>query len=306
MASDNRGKPGSSRTHQLLHDTPELSASATALLQRWQTGENFSQPSPSFGPFAYSEHAEIFLSNAVRLCEDDGMSDYRVYGALYLLRHGLELMLKCWSRNPQIDHILRTMTGPGLSFEAVCTSLWPEARERRRKAPILLHAVCAIRNNLQDGLKHPEVHTVNVDDRHANAALEYFRANSGIDRFCFVPMWPVSSSGHNLPELWLESAPVMDSFIEAAQRSAVEAGMQAPLTSSDLTVIIELLAAMDDGGDGLRYPSSIGGTWYSDPPQLSLSALAVSAEAVRETCRAFEDAREEAYSLSTFGKPNPG
>ena len=29
----------------------------------------------------------IFLSNAIRLCEDDGMSDFRVYGALYLLRY---------------------------------------------------------------------------------------------------------------------------------------------------------------------------------------------------------------------------
>jgi hypothetical protein len=305
MPAGNKESYASRRPHQLLRDATELSPPAEALLNRWRVGDNFSQPSPSVGPFTYSEHAMIFLSNAIRLCEDDGMSDFRVYGALYLLRHGLELMLKCWSRNVQIDEILCAIMRNGLSFDAICEQLWTQADERRKKTPILLHAVCAIRNHLQDGLRYPDVHKANIDERHANRALEYFRKNPALDRFYFAPMWPVASSGHKLPALWKESALIMDEFAEAAQRHAFEAGYPAPLTSSELEAIVELLAAMDDGGDGLRYPSSIFGAWYSEPPQLSLEALGDSAEGIKSTCQGFEDAREEAYSMSTFGSPTP-
>jgi hypothetical protein len=289
----------------MLRGATVFSPQAEALLGRWQVGENVSQSTQSYDPFAYSEHAMIFLSNATRLCEDDGMSDFRVYGALYLLRHGLELMLKCWSRNPQMDEILRTVMQSGLPFADVCERLWTRAEERKKKAPILLHALCALRNHLEDGLVYPALHTVNIDDEHGERSLEYVRKHPNIDRFKFAVLWPVASSGHDLRALWTEAAPVMDDFADAAERDAREAGAAAPLAKSELDAIVDLLAAMDDGGDGLRYPSSIRGAWYSPPPILSLEAVGASAEGVRATCQAFEGARQHAYSMSTFGSPGP-
>jgi len=81
--------------------------------------------------------------------------------------------------------------------------------------------------------------------------------------------------------------------------------MPNPISKTELAAIVDLLAAMDDGGDGLRYPSSIVGAWYSPPPALSLDSVGLSAEGVKATCQAFEDAREHSYSMSTFGSPGP-
>lgn len=247
----------------------------------------------------------IFLNNAVRLCQDDGMSDFRVFGALYTLRHGLELMLKCMSRNVQIDGILETLMQAGISFEDACARVWAQTKERNKKRPILLHAVCVIRNYLADKLVAPECHKVNIDDTHADLALGYFRNNPDIDRFLFALHWPVASAGHDLKALWNESEPVISEFADAAKRHAFECGFPMPLPASELKSIVELLAAMDDGGESLRYPSSISGAWYFDPPRLSLQALKPLAEDLESTCKMYESAREESYNMATFGRPWP-
>lgn len=291
--------------HQLLPGASALSPSAEALLVRWQVGDNVSQVTQNYDPFAYSEHAMIFLSNATRLCEDDGMSDFRVYGALYLMRHGLELMLKCWVRNMQMDEILRAVMEVGLSMNAVSERLWPRADERRKKTPILLHAVCALRNYLQDKLVYPAVHATNIDAEHGERALEYLRMHPALDRFKFAPLWPVAPSGHDLRVLWSMAAPAMEEFADAAKREASESGGAQPLVKAELESVVELLGTMDDGGDGLRYPSSIRGGWYAPPPMLSLEAVGTSSEGIRATCEAFESARQHAYSMSTFGSPGP-
>jgi len=305
MSDEKDEKQRGKRGHAFFPEASPLSEGGKALLERLQLGGNFSEPSPGWDAFAYSHHAEIFLNNARRLCEDDAMSDFRVYGALYTLRHGLELMLKCMSRNVQIDKILEILMRPEMTFINACASIWQSAKERRRKEPILRHAVCAIRNVLEDHIEAPRCHTSNIDDSFADRALAYFRSNPETDRFLFALHWPVASAGHDLNTLWGESEPVISAFAEAAERHAVEAGVSPPMTPPEMKSLVDMLWAMDDGGQGLRYPSSISGSWYFDPPRMSLQALGPLIYRLEETCKMYEAAREESYNESTFGRYGP-
>ena len=279
----------------------KLTPDAVALLEVLRTGDNFSQPTPSYGSFAYSAHAEVFFSNAIALCNEDGMSDFRVYGALYSLRHGIELMLKCISRNDRIDEMLRVLMRPNLRFADACGQL---KLDKKPKAA-LMRAVCIARNVLEDRIHHPKCQQINIGESFADHALEYFRQNPTTPRDRFTLVWPFATRGHDLVELWEEASPVIDSFVSDARRHAIEIGYPPPLTIAELKPIIDLLAAMDDGGDGFRYPSSISGEWYMEAPQLSLSSLRTLAESVKSTCKVFESVREECYSLATLRNPSP-
>jgi hypothetical protein len=55
---------------------------------------------------AFNSHARAYLNNAAAICEDTGMSDYRIFMALYGIRHGIELWLKCVWSNERIDRAL--------------------------------------------------------------------------------------------------------------------------------------------------------------------------------------------------------
>jgi hypothetical protein len=282
--------------------TSVLSPEAAALLERLRVGDNFSQPGSNYGAFAYSALAEAFLSNAIRLCDDDGMSDFRVYGALYSLRHGIELMLKCISRNETIDTILRVIARPALPFADACTALSLSKKEKGS----LMRSLCVMRNVVEDRILHPQCHRQNIDEIYANKALEYFRQHPKTPRETFAVVWPLVRAGHDLTTLWASASPIIGSFASDARRHASEIGFETPLSQRELGALIELLASMDDGGDQFRYPSSISGEWYTDAPELSLSALRVFAQQVKSTCKVFESVREECYSLSTLRNPSPG
>jgi hypothetical protein len=132
-----------------------LTPNAKALLARLQSGTNTANAPANIGAFAYSVLARAFLSNAQGLCRDEGLSDFRVYGALYALRHGFELMLKCIVRNDLMDTTLRVLMTAGLSFDDVCRQLGANKKEKAS----LQHSLCVMRNVLEDRVTFPDCHT---------------------------------------------------------------------------------------------------------------------------------------------------
>ena len=90
-----------------------------------------------------------------------------------------------------------------------------------------------------------------------------------------------------------------------ARHHAEQIGFDPPLTRAELEPIVELLAALDDGGDGFRYPSSIDGSWYVALPVLSLEAVGALAWKLESTCTVFESVRDQCYEMATIGHPTP-
>lgn len=176
-----------------------LTDQAKALLSQLRVGSNTADPRASIGAFAYGSLARAFFSNSIALCNYDGMTDFRVYGVLYSVRHGLELMLKCIVRNEMIDSILRTLMIPKLSFDDVCSKLNFNKPKEKRK--ILLHAICVLRNILEDGIIYPECHEKNINDGFAQLALECLRQRADLPRDRFALAWTSTAFGHDLVDL---------------------------------------------------------------------------------------------------------
>lgn len=280
----------------------QVTKEAEELFSQLKIGTNIADPSSNIGSFAFSSHAIAFLNNAVALCKNDNVSDFRVYGALYFLRHGIELMLKCLARNQMIDVTLSVLMTPHQSFEVSCNKL----HLKNKQKIILMHSLCVIRNVLKAKIIRPKCYNVNIDDDFANDALEYLRQNPNIPREIFAATWASSSFGHELVELWGKAEPIINDIIIGARRYAIEVGYKPPLSASELKPLIDLLASLDDGGDGFRYPSSIDGGWYTISVQgLSLEALQALINKIENTCLVFLDFRENRYSQSTIGQPYP-
>lgn len=290
----------------MIIDNP-LSDEAKALLTQLQVGDNIADPRSSIGAFAYSLHAQAFFSNAIALCNYDGMSDFRVYGALYSVRQALELMLKCIVRNEMIDNTLRLIMKPGQSFDDVCDDLYREDSKNGKKAKktLLMHAICMLRNVLEDQIIYPDCHKKNINLDFAERALNYLRMTPDLPREQFATAWSSSAFGHVLINLWRVAAPTIEMFASDARRHAVEIGFEPPLASLELKPIIDLLGALDDGGDGFRYPSSLSGAWYVAVPSLSLEALKALVGRLQSTCTVFRLVREYRYSMATIGQPTP-
>lgn len=281
--------------------TRPLSPNAERLLDQLRVGSNVAVPSPVTGSMAYSSFAQAYFSNAQSLCREDHMSDFRVYGVLYLLRHGLELMLKCIIRNNRIDEILHKLHTPGLSFNDACNEL----ALRRQEADQLRRSTCVMRNILEYKIPHPRCLIENMDSMSTEQSLDFLRRTPDTSRECFAQTWTGGEFGHDLAELWEKAAPTVSMFEGDAQRHAFEIGYPSPLTSTELEPIVALLSALDNGGDGFRYPSSMSGEWYPAAPSLSLEAVCELVEKLEDTCVVFESMRTECYSMSTVGHPTP-
>ena len=281
----------------------ELTPKAKALLAELRNGANVANPPANIGEFAYSALAQAFFSNARGLCRDDGLSDFRVYGALYSLRHGLELMLKCIVRNDLIDATLRALMTAGPSFEDVCKKLGPEVRGKKRMQ--LQRSLCTIRNVIEDELSFPDSRTKNIDAASADRAVRFLQKNPELPRDRFGIAWSSTAFGHDLSELWAQARSTIDAMAVDADQIAQELGFAPPLATAEVERVVELLAALDDGGDGFRYPSSLEGDWYVALPAMSLEALGALVSKLESTCTVFESVRAHCYSMATIGRPTP-
>ncbi len=279
----------------------ELTSNAKSLLAKLRDGGNVANAPANIGEFAYSALARAFLSNAKMLCVDDRMSDFRVYGALYSLRHGLELMLKCIVRNDLMDTTLRALMREGIPFAEVCTELKLKGREKA----LLQQSLCTLRNVLQDRITFPDCKTKNVDLASAERALAYLRSHPSLPRNRFAVVWSVTAGGHDLAYLWEKAVPTVEMMAADANRHAQEIGYDPPCTKEALEQIVELLSALDDGGDGFRYPSALNGAWYVALPAISLDAVGELALKLEETCIIFESVRQQCYEMATVGHPTP-
>jgi hypothetical protein len=150
-----------------------------------------------------------------------------------------------------------------------------------------MHAICMLRNVLEDQIIYPDCHKKNINLDFAERALNYLRMTPDLPREQFATAWSSSAFGHVLINLWRVAAPTIEMFASDARRHAVEIGFEPPLASLELKPIIDLLGALDDGGDGFRYPSSLSGAWYVAVPSLSLEALKALVGRLQSTCTVF-------------------
>jgi hypothetical protein len=283
----------------------ELTPNAKALLAELRNGANVANPPANIGEFAYSALAQAFFSNARGLCRDDGLSDFRVYGALYSLRHGLELMLKCIVRNDLMDTTLGALMTAAPSFDDVCRRLALDAREKKRERKLLQQSLCTIRNVIEDELTFPDSRTKNIDAASADRAVRFLQKNPNLPRDRFAIAWSSTAFGHDLSDLWAQATSTVEAMAADAKSIAQEIGFPPPLAKPEIERIVELLAALDDGGDGFRYPSSLDGAWYVELPAVSLEALGALASELESTCSVFESVREHCYGMATIGHPTP-
>jgi hypothetical protein len=295
---------GTAGTDVIMPDQKDLPENAKALLAKLQKGPNVAVPSVYVHCLAFSDHAQLYLDNAVSMCRQDGADDFRVFGVLYCLRHGLELWLKCLLRNRQIDLFLaEAFNEPGLDFEGLMSSLGFKRKEKRP----FQRALCTMRNVLVDGISLPDQDPTRVrqEVRWANKGLDHLRATPELQRDRFAMLCPVRLPTHSLESAWEATADLVESFSDAGRGIGQQLDVQARVSSSEFEALVALLQHYDPNGDAFRYPVSLDGNWHGDLPPLSLDALRDLAERARDTVLFFQVVRHVAYERATVSKASP-
>jgi len=289
-----------------MHDHQrEIPALASALLRQLQGGENAAIPSVYVHSLAFSDHARLYLDNAATISRPDGVGDFRVFAALYSLRHGFELWLKCLLRNDLIDRFLEQVFAvPKANFTMLADGLDLSKNERipfRR-------SLCCLRNVLIDGTKFPEEDPwqQRMETRWADEALAYLRREPQLPRSRFAMNCHVRIAGHNVKELWAEARTHAASFIAEGEAYAQRIDVPSPASRiEEIGALAELVAFYDEDGDAFRYPSSLDGDWHSELPHLDLVRLGELATRMRDTILCTTSLRSDAYANATISRPRP-
>jgi hypothetical protein len=280
-----------------------LSPAAEHLLERLQYGDgrDIGVPSVYAGAMAFSSHAEAYLGSAARLCEEPDAHDFCIFGALYGIRHGLELWLKCLVINSMIDAALDEIAGGAASADAVAESLCLKKDQRRQ----LVRSLCTLRNCCEDGLVYPNCINQNIDSTWADKAVRFIQGNGQLERYKFAIVWTVPVPGHDLLDLWRRIEQWVRELSAAVSAKAQTTGCGFPMSPDDLAAVCELIHWWDPGGDTFRYPSSLDGRWNADLPALNLKTLGSLARGLQETVLGYDNLLEESYTFSKLRSPHP-
>ncbi|HKO91640.1 MAG TPA: hypothetical protein VJU61_10830 [Polyangiaceae bacterium] len=274
----------------------ELSEAATALLVRLTSFGGDDQvgiASVYPGINAFTEHAIAYFHNAALLCKRIEAPDFAVFGALYCIRHGLELWLKCIVQNDIIDEVLEAIA-EGKAFEAILTAA--RCRDPGEKQERFIKAICVMRN-AEAGLEPPQVGEVEV----ARKRL----ASGGISRHRLSLVWPVPLWGHDLGDLWEKAArSIRLVYDDVRTLSLTEIGE--PMLPDEVQAACELLAVLDKGGDTFRYPCSLAGEWNLQLPGWNLGQLRELAEGLDITVRAYDLYFEESTAAASIARMGGG
>lgn len=282
-----------------------LPPAAASLLRELQQGQNIAVPSVYAHSMAFSDHALLYLDNAVAFCRPDGVADFRVFAALYGVRHGLELWLKCLLRNQEIDRFLSHAFGhQEQSFAEVCDA---RGLTKKQKLPFQM-SLCCLRNIIQDGMGFPDSDpwSKRMEETWADKGLVMLRGLPEMDRARFALGCQVRLSGHSLLALWNEAEHLVRSFHPSGGSYDPWLDIPAPEVDPDeIGALVELLHHYDKDGDAFRYPASLNGSWHDGLPPLDLRVLGELAQRMVNTVRSVTSVREVAYEQATVSKANP-
>lgn len=279
-----------------------LSIDAATLLEELQCGENVAEADIYPSSLAFSSHAELFISNAAAMAEPDGMDDYRIFGVLYLLRHGMELWLKCFVKNAVIDEFLSQIFSSQGGFNEIAEAVGQ--KETKQKEP-LRRALCVFRNVLEDRTVYPECWKVRMEERWAEKAVEFMRTNRKLPRERFASLCQIRMPSHGLKDLWLKAeAHIIELHPHVLSYSGI-VDVPLPESPARIRAMCELLDHYDPEGDAFRYPVSLAGKWHTGLPHFSLEALGKAAKLLAGTVCSFTAARTEAYESTTLSSPWP-
>lgn len=280
---------------------PELSDGACELLRYLGSGDGGSVGIPTVlpGSMAAFAHAQAYFDNAAKLCTDSNAPDFAVFGALYCVRHGLELWFKGLLTNARIDRALESIFNGARDVDAIANVIG--ITEKRQKEQ-LMRSLCVLRNYLQDGLTHPRCHTENMTSNHAVDAIGFIVSNPNLERFQLALCWNVATSvrpPHSLGALWSEVGGILGELFYDV-RLHHDSGEGKLWPPEDVASMVNLLHYYDPSGDAFRYPASLEGEWYTKLPGINLPKLADAAHGLAVTMVAYEYYIEEAYQHFRF------
>ena len=256
-----------------------------SLFERLQGGPSESVAEPSVYPCvdAFNDHAIAFLHCAATLCKERMAHDFAVFGALYCIRHALELWLKCIIQKRVLDSVVEAVNS-GADVDALVEitldGLPDKERQRKRRSrrEQVIKALCVVRN-VENGLSFPLTHQRGINERSARARV----AQGKMPRKRLATAWPIPVDGHDLQELWGRAKPVLLAEYPGACANAASNGLKRPLDPSAIEEACELFSKWDADGDGFRYPSSLYGEWYVNLPSVNLKPLGQLARSLQHT-----------------------
>jgi hypothetical protein len=283
----------------------EMPAPARVLLRQLQGGDDVAIPSVYVHSLAFSDHARLYFDNAAAISRPDGVGDFRVFAALYSLRHGLELWLKCLLRNDLIDRFLaQVFAVPEAEFTTLADSL---GLSRKERVPFQ-RSLCCLRNVLVDGIKFPEADPwrQRMETRWADEAIEFLRQEPHLPRSRFAMSCHVRLPGHNVKELWEAARSHAACFIAKGETYAQRIAVPTPASGiEEIGALAELVAFYDEDGDAFRYPSSLDGGWHTELPHLDPVRLGELAGRMHDTVLCTSSLRSDAYDNATVSRPGP-
>jgi len=263
-----------------------LTEGATAFLATISDGDGADIAVPSVYPGidAFQTHAHAYFNNAATLCRGTHAHDFAIFGALYCIRHGLELWLKWITQKQILSRVLDAIHSEA-DLDAIlvvaqdgCTGKQKAARKEQ-----LIHALCVLRN-VEEGIVYPVCHEIDISEDFARKCLSSVEVNE--HRLALV--WPISVHGHDLRALWTEASGFIEEGYPVARSEASYTGVGVPVHPDTIAAACELLSTWDPTGDGFRYPCSLSGDWYLELPPLNLAQLGNFAESMESTVLAYE------------------
>jgi len=278
----------------------ELTSGAKSLLNELQIGLQIAEAGVYPGATSFNDRAIAYLSNAAAMCRAGHLDDFRIYGALYGIRHGMELWLKCTIQNRTLDKALLAICDPNSTLDDIAAAAGQSGKKERER---LRNALCLMRNICEDGLRAPECHEQNIGDKFAHKAIAFIRQSGDRPRYVLSCAWAVPTRGHSLGALWNEAKPgIGEMYASIAQHAHEHFG--SPVTLARIEATCELFEALDPFGDAFRYPATLGGN-YHRVPHFSLDRLAELADALEGTVRGYDSLLEDAYLFATLSNPRP-
>jgi len=275
-----------------------LPAGAKSLLQTLQSGDHVAVPSVYVHSLAFSDHATLYFDNAVAICRLDGKPDYRIFTALYNMRHGMELWLKCLVRNHLIDRFLsHSFRFPKSTVEEVGNAL----KLSKKQGSQFQQTLCCLRNTLVDEITYPDKDPWKECSGpiYAQEGLDFMRKNPSLQRFYFAAICRVQIAGHDLSKLWDGADSLLRSYFYDAERASELGGEEKTRqTPQEIRALCQLLHHYDPRGDAFRYPTSPQGDWYMDLPHMNLNRLRVVAQNMADTVRAIDSVRSQQYECT--------
>ncbi len=224
-----------------------------------------------------------------------------------MIRHGMELWLKCVISNRYLDHLLKVLIRSKLNFTELCghevMAAGRSKRDQKANRSLFKNALCIMRNVLLDNLAFPECRRRRLEERYADQALDYLRENPGTPRQRIGNLFVPVIGGHDLMDLWEIAECAVDGLYVGARQHERDVGDGPPLDLEHLRELCVLLHHFDPDGDALRYPFSIRGNWHTHEIRLSMSAIGKLASDLTASTMCFAGYRSDVYVHTTVEDP---